>query len=696
MKKIVALSVLSALSLLGCKKRLNNESVTESQPGVSRDPNPRVASSVLYEVQVRAANACDPNEGSGAQRSACASKIAPKVTYRAEGKSCGDLSNLHRIKLGTLDDMFENTADYTQGITLRYINEKVGANTVWVMPLFPNNDIWDIPSGCDNIGSPYAVRDYMHVAGTHARSCIKAGRDEYSNEPCWGNDTFDKFVAEAHKRGMSVMLDLAFNHFGHNYLMYDYVDFTPVRERIARGENLSVLSNFSSTYEAFVEKPQLLDTASKLDELAKKNPWHKAQLDGLMARCPNLQGDLLVRYYNMWRDALDWERANFQCAGKDPRQNGAASYLEKNLPGFYTGRNKFDPSKNLEDKAHIDDWVDVKFLFLHDEHRMAQHEYIRNREYLFRVMNYWASRGVDAFRLDHTTDKISGIDSNDWAYIISKVSYYAQRRGQKRPFFMAEEFHDQGNMRRVVDTMTEGFVFDLRKGDPKDSGRVEWVINNMKRHNGEVTVMTALETHDEKRLLEKNGDHATGFGPWTGAGFWAIGATQWSTPMILMGQEFGEPWGLGFRKSDFIRGRFQGNPNFNPEGQALVGYYNALIKARLSNENRALRSKNFAFLRNKQNKANPDIFAQVKWSDDANVVFTFHNLWEKDVSDQYFIAPDLASRLSISEGTQYRLQDALSNKTYLDCRSGKDLKWELPVQMERGTRVLWLRLEACR
>ena len=34
--------------------------------------------------------------------------------------------------------------------------------------------------------------------------------------------------------------------------------------------------------------------------------------------------------------------------------------------------------------------------------------------------------------------------------------------------------------------------------------------------------MTALETHDEKRLTD-----GTGFDIWTGAGFWAIGASLW-------------------------------------------------------------------------------------------------------------------------------------------------------------------------
>ena len=55
------------------------------------------------------------------------------------------LSDLNKIKLGTIDDLLESSNDYHAGITLRYIKDRVGANTVWLMPVFPNNDRWNIP-----------------------------------------------------------------------------------------------------------------------------------------------------------------------------------------------------------------------------------------------------------------------------------------------------------------------------------------------------------------------------------------------------------------------------------------------------------------------------------------------------------------------------------------------------------------------
>jgi hypothetical protein len=657
----------------------------------AKDWNPlnlNAGAMVLYEVQVRSANACDPAVGSAAQKAACTAKLAPKVTYQAEGMTCKDLTNLQKIKLGTLDDMLADTADYRQGITLRYIQEKVGANAVWLMPVFPNNAKWSIPDACDNLGSPYAVRDYYHVQGKLAQTCIKGGKDEDSATPCWGNTTLDTFIAQAHKRGLKVMLDLAFNHFGHNYLMYDTTEFTPIRERIAKGEDLEKLWNFTATYDAGLLKPTLLDTTAKLTTATgKAGSLHQKNLAALKAKCPKLSGDNLVRAYNVWRVALDSERAKFPCT---------SSYLEFAAPGFYVGADHWNPSVGAGDNFSGDGfntWKDVKFLYHHEANIAHKHEFYRNREYLFRVMNYWTSRGVDAFRLDHTTDAFSGIDPNEWDYIVSKVNYYAMKRGQATPVYMAEEFHDQPGMNKVVDMMTEGYVTDMcgRNGVTKNAAHVEKVLNGMKRFGDHAFVMTALETHDEKRLLD-----GTGFDVWTGAGFWGIGAASRSTPMLLMGQEFGEPWQLGFRKSDYLRSRFEGTANYNSQGDVLREYYRKLITGRLAPQNQALLASGQAYLRTKaKNAIDQRLLAMVKWSPDGNVVFVVHNLWNENAAQTYYLPPDLKKRISMQDGLKYKLVDVLSGQQQGACKTGADLGWEFYVSLPSYVRAQWLRLELC-
>jgi len=685
MKRIAAraLAALSPLLAVACSSNSEVSTSSDEVNTASRDwpVNLAAGSSVLYEVQVRSANACRIDTGSPEQRSACAAKAAPRVTYRAEGMTCGDIDNLQATKLGTLDDMLENTADYRQGITVRYINERVHANALWLMPLFPNNDQFNIPDACDNLGSPYAVRDYMHASGMLSRACIAKGKDEHDAEPCWGNPELEKVIAEAHNRGIKVMLDVALNHFGHNYLAYDYADFQTVPQLIGPNGDVGKLWNFDATFDVGMMNPELLDSTAKLDSLAS-NERVKGDIAAVKAKCPGLAGDALVRTVAAYRLAYDFEKGNIKCGGES---------LEFQLPAFYLGRDRFNPATRVGDN-YTNEWRDVKFLFHHEENAAKQLEFVREREYLFRILNYWVSRGVDGFRLDHTTDPDGGMGSNEWKYILGKVNYYAKKRNQATPMYLAEEFHDQLEMNKVIDMMTEGYVGDIKgkAGALKNTSHVERVVESSARFGDGAYTMTALETHDEHRLYEN-----TGFDQWTGAGFWGIGATLRSTPMILMGQEFGESWGLGFRRSDFLRSRFVGNANFRSNGDDLVNLYGGMIRQRLDAANRALLSPKRYFLRPAPTPNTPDarIFAMAKWTDDGNVVFAFHNLWKQDVEQTFFIPPDLGGKLAIDDNRSYRLVDVLSGQVVAGCRKGRDLKFGFFVKMGRDTVAQWLRLE---
>ena len=74
-------------------------------PSSPNPPDSRAVDLVLYELQVRSANACDPDVGSDAQRAACQARPHPRYSYRGEGSSCSTVGDLERIRLGTLDDL---------------------------------------------------------------------------------------------------------------------------------------------------------------------------------------------------------------------------------------------------------------------------------------------------------------------------------------------------------------------------------------------------------------------------------------------------------------------------------------------------------------------------------------------------------------------------------------------------------------
>ena len=115
-----------------------------------------------------------------------------------------------------------------------------------------------------------------------------------------------------------------------------------------------------------------------------------------------------------------------------------------------------------------------------------------------------------------------------------------------------------------------------------------------------------------------------------------------------------------------------------------MNFYHEMTTAPTAYENRALLTDRYAYLRVRDTSApDPRIFAQVKWSEDGDVVFTFHNLWntqEEWVSQSYFISPDIASQLSIQDGFQYRLVNVFTGQTLMPCRSSADLKWNCTLK----------------
>lgn len=638
--------------------------------------DPRATNGVLYELQVRTANACDPDVGSEAQRAACVARPAPVVSYRAEGTSCATVEELEKIRLGTIDDLMGSSTDYREAITLRYIAERVGANLLWVMPLFPNNDIIAIPDACDNLGSPYAVRDYFHAAGTLSRRCIAEGRDEYSAAPCWANNELDAMIEQADSLGLTVMLDVAFNHFGHQYLSYDVAGYT-----LPDSLSVAELNNFDATFDEALVWPEVLDSIEALEARAADDTTTDALLMSLRARCTGLAGDALVRAFHAWRLAFVEERATFAC--DDDR-------LEARVPSFYLGADGRSPSSGPGD-SFTRDWRDVRFLFHRlDDPRYERHA-LRTREYVFRAMNYWMSRGVGGFRLDHATDDDSGIRGPHWDYIRAKLTYYAALRGQAPPVLLAEEFHHQDEMVAAADIMTEGYLFDMngRNGVVKDAPYVERALARADRFGFGALVMAALENHDELRLVE-----STGFGFETGAGFWSLGAASATTPMLLIGQEFGQPTRLNFKRSHFLSARFEGGDGYRGDN-TLLDWYASRIGLRRSDAGAPLRGLGRRFLRTPEGGMNDGVVAMLRWSDDGSVVLAIHNLWASDRTVRLTIPPDLAGGVFSDPCHEYQLVDLLDGTVLSACRSATEQARLLSIYLPAGLRHRWVRFERC-
>jgi len=650
-----------------------------SAPAVPADgPDPRAVEQVVYELQVRSANACDPTVGSEAQRQACADKPAPTVEYRAVNSSCDDLRRLERIRLGTFDDLRAETTDFRDGITLRYIAEQVGATAIWLQPIFPNNDRINLPTGCDNLGSPYAVRDYFHARGSLSAACALEGRDAYSDPPCWGDDAFQAVLDDADALGLDVWVDVAFNHFGHDYLVYDLLGHEPVRRRLARGEDPDDWWDFDAHLEPALLDPEVMDDPGEVEALAAQNDDDAADLAALDARCPGLDGHRRVRAFAAWRMAFDDERATFDCD---------ADTLEGMVPGLLLGAPANRPSTGAND-TFTRDWYDVNFLFHRREDPRWDPYALRTREYVFRALNRLVAMGVDGFRLDHATDDASGIRGPTWAYLMAKVEFYADRRGQAAPLWLAEEFHHQDEMNEVADILTEGYLFDMagRGGVQKDVAHVEGVLERANRFGFRSLVLSHLENHDELRLTTD-----TGFSPWTGAGFWALGLSTWSTPMLLVGQEFGQPERLHFKRSHYLSARF------DPLDDAddLLAFYRELIAVRLSDAGAALRGTGRRFLRRPDGSRNDGVLGMMRYDDEGRALLVLHNLWESEGVTTWALPSDLAGGLGLDPCTSYRAVDLVSGRQVVGCTPATELVRSFTVWLGWRDRVVWAEWRAC-
>lgn len=602
-------------------------------------------------------------------REACRASVRPHAWSRAVDSTCSEDAELTRVRLGTFDDLLADTDDPAEAISLRYIAERVGANAIWLQPVFPNNDLRALPDPCDVLGSPYAVRDYFHTRGTLAASCVATGATEYDSVPCWGDASFAAVVEAAHTRGLRIFLDVALNHFGHDYLFHDVAGARTISEHLATHSPES-LWDFEATHDPALVWPTVAGDAAAFEA----DVWSAAE-----ASCPDGTEIDRVRLASMSRVAFADERGGLRCG--EP--------LEVNLPTFYLGADHWSPARAESQATTAYGWRDVKFLFHRGDNVMASREFLRVREYAFRIVNYWASRGVDGFRLDHATDALSGMSADEWRYITQKVAYYSALRGQPRPVWLAEEFHSQDELSAVVDILTEGYLFGLAGRDRAlDAAAVSAVVESVDRFESGARVLTHLENHDELRLMA-----GTGWDQWTGFGAWSLGASTRSTPMLLVGQEWGETGRLGFRRPHVLSGRFDGRVSTD-DARALTDAYRALNDARVAEP--TLRSGNSQVLRPPGGFGVVDgAVARLSWSEHGDALLAINNLWRQDVAGHWAIPATLRAGLGIGPCERVRFRDLLSDRVLVPCTEAASLESGFRLWLSSDDRVFWALMERC-
>ncbi|MGB0126625.1 MAG: alpha-amylase family glycosyl hydrolase [Rhodocyclaceae bacterium] len=109
----------------------------------------------------------------------------------------------------TFEDFTDHDQDGFDPFNLRFVRERLGFNTLWLMPIFPNTtERWD-PNARQFVpnyspGSPYAARNYFAANEWLSRA----------NTPGAAMSEFQHLVNQADALGLNVFLDVAFNHAG--------------------------------------------------------------------------------------------------------------------------------------------------------------------------------------------------------------------------------------------------------------------------------------------------------------------------------------------------------------------------------------------------------------------------------------------------------------------------------------------------
>jgi hypothetical protein len=306
---------------------------------------------------------------------------------------------------GTFADMIDGDAT---GYTLRGLRDR-GVDAVWIMPPFDVH-LWEHRHALDELGSPYAVKDYFTVRPELSRAArvalmTGAGPDDVRAA---GLDEVRAFIAAAHALDVRVLLDVALNHVGHEHRF---------RDRFGAQIRTDLSQVCTEARRELV--PRRLDDAGRGLILDHSAPWMLANRHGDPAGAQHVD-DKVAGGFGEWPDTAQLNHGRVR-----------TGYRE---------------------------WHDVTPPL--PVHRAVQ-------AWLERVLLFWAvDMGVDGFRLDH----LSGLP---YAFLEGALNRVQAAVDGRMLFIVGEDFHTSHETRHFVDAMQGGFFRDLLQvRTPHDFRRV--------------------------------------------------------------------------------------------------------------------------------------------------------------------------------------------------------------------------------
>ncbi|AGL17226.1 alpha-amylase family glycosyl hydrolase [Actinoplanes sp. N902-109] len=288
--------------------------------------------------------------------------------------------------ISTIDDMVTEGSGFYNVDLLSFD----GVGCVWLQVPY-RLDLWDGLDAVDDAGSDYASTDWFSIDPELSLAARMVPGWDLDRQRDLANAAMRRLVDRAHERGMKVLLEIAPNHVGHNFIFRDNFDENgdDVRRRDYR--------------QMVVDDAQLAQVEQRLngpmDERVKEYAeWMLPQM---------YAGHFPDGHYNPF---------------------GAASVDETYSPDWYGT------------------WLDVKHLN-HGGHPGERIWYPRTRQnelvlaYIGRVMAWAATElGADGFRIDHALGMPYLFFEQTLPWVEMKVR---QRRGPQASLLLIPEDHDR-------------------------------------------------------------------------------------------------------------------------------------------------------------------------------------------------------------------------------------------------------------
>lgn len=346
-----------------------------------------------------------------------------------------NVSNVNGGK-GTLADLTGSGSPSTNGkYTLEFLKSE-GINSVWVQPPFKRS-VWDHRHPMDDLGSPYASKDYFAVdpllSAKYQEVKARGGSDDEAAAAA--TQEWKDFVAKAHSLGIKVVVDVALNHVGHNYEFSDLFKRTDAAGKELREVRKNDFSQIAVNPEQLEVIKQRLSDPKLPDYMEYVAPWLYASRTG------NTGGA---------QDASDVMAGGGQWF--DTKQ--------LNTGGVYGVKNA------EENKAMV--------------------------AYLSRVLEYWAvDMGSDGFRLDH----LSGLPETllEGALNHAQAEVDTHRPGTQL-YFTGEDFAAPESSARGLDSIQDTWMRHALENPTPAS--IRELLGNPYFANRELMNLTS---HDEDR-----------------------------------------------------------------------------------------------------------------------------------------------------------------------------------------------------